>query len=133
MESTNVLQMPASTKTVGKLQLGKSKVLIPEMNRSSAHLFAAALRAFAVDAQVLATGRGLELGKKYTSGKECYPCLVTLGDLLHFIDEEKRRLGRPSMRTAMFSSCRSLKALAASGCTINTSGWSWIRCPACGA
>ena len=93
MESTNVLQMPASTKTVGKLQLGKSKVLIPEMNRSSAHLFAAALRAFAVDAQVLATGRGLELGKKYTSGKECYPCLVTLGDLLYFIDEEKRRLG----------------------------------------
>ncbi len=93
MESANVLQMPASTKTVGKLQLGKSKVLIPEMNRSSAHLFAAALRAFAVDAQVLATGRGLDLGKKFTSGKECYPCLVTLGDLLHFVEEEKRRLG----------------------------------------
>jgi len=93
MESANVLQMPASTKTVGKLQLGKSKVLIPEMNRSSAHLFAAALRAFAVDARVLATGRGLDLGKKHTSGKECYPCLVTLGDLLHFIDEERQRLG----------------------------------------
>jgi predicted nucleotide-binding protein (sugar kinase/HSP70/actin superfamily) len=93
MESANVLQMPASTKTVGKIKLGKSKVLIPEMNRSSAHLFAAALRAFAVDAQVLATGRGLELGKKYTSGKECYPCLVTLGDLLYFIEEEKRHLG----------------------------------------
>jgi predicted nucleotide-binding protein (sugar kinase/HSP70/actin superfamily) len=67
--------------------------MIPEMNRSSAHLFAAALRAFAVDAQVLATGRGRDLGKKYTSGKECYPCLVTLGDLLHFIDEERQRLG----------------------------------------
>jgi len=93
MESANVLQMPASIKTVGKLQLGKSKVLIPEMNRSSAHLFAAALRAFAVDARVLATGRGLDLGKKHTSGKECYPCLVTLGDLLHFIDEERQRLG----------------------------------------
>ncbi len=93
MESANVLQMPASTKTVGKLQLGKSNVLIPEMNRSSAHLFAAALRAFAVDAQVLATGRGLDLGKKFTSGKECYPCLVTLGDLLHFVEEESRRLG----------------------------------------
>jgi predicted nucleotide-binding protein (sugar kinase/HSP70/actin superfamily) len=93
MESANVLQMAASAKTVGKLRLGKSKVLIPEMNRSSAHLFAAALRAFAVDAQVLATGQGLELGKKYTSGKECYPCLVTLGDLLHFVEEERRRLG----------------------------------------
>jgi len=93
MESTNVLQMPVSARTVGKLRLGKSKVLIPEMNRSSAHLFAAALRAFAVDAQVLETGRGMELGKKFTSGKECYPCLVTLGDLLHFVQEEWRRLG----------------------------------------
>ncbi len=93
MESANVLQMPTSTKTVGKLQLGKNKVLIPEMNRSSAHLFAAALRAFAADAQVLETGRGLELGKKFTSGKECFPCLVTLGDLLYFVEEERRRLG----------------------------------------
>lgn len=101
MENANVLQMPASTKTVGKLQLGKSKVLIPEMNRSSAHLFAAALRAFAVDAQVLATGRGLDLGKKFTSGKECYPCLVTLGDLLHFIDEERHRLG-PAFRAGRY-------------------------------
>jgi predicted nucleotide-binding protein (sugar kinase/HSP70/actin superfamily) len=93
MESVNVLQIPASAKTVGKLKLGKSIVLIPEMNHSSAHLFAAALRAFAVDAQVLATGRGMDLGKKLTSGKECYPCLVTLGDLLHFVEEERRRLG----------------------------------------
>jgi predicted nucleotide-binding protein (sugar kinase/HSP70/actin superfamily) len=89
--------MPAPAQTVGKFHLGQSRVLIPEMNRSSAHLFAAALRAFAVDAQVLATGRGLELGKKYTSGKECYPCLVTLGDLLHFIEEERQRLG-PAFR-----------------------------------
>jgi len=93
MESANVLQMPASARTVGKLRLGNSRVLIPEMNRSSAHLFAAALRAFAADAQVLETGSGLELGKKFTSGKECFPCLVTLGDLLNFVEEEKRRLG----------------------------------------
>jgi predicted nucleotide-binding protein (sugar kinase/HSP70/actin superfamily) len=93
MESVNVLQMPASTKTVGKIELGKSKVLIPEMNHSSAHLFSAALKAFAVDAQVLETGRGLELAKKFTSGKECFPCLVTLGDLLNFVEEERRRLG----------------------------------------
>jgi len=93
METPNIFQMPASTRTIGKLQLAKSSVLIPEMNRSGAHLFAAALRAFEVDAQVLATYQGLDLGRKYTSGKECYPCLVTLGDLLHFIENEKQRLG----------------------------------------
>lgn len=92
MQSMNVFHMPASPQTVGRLQPGQSTVLIPEMNRSSAHLFAAALRAFSVDARVLPTCRGLDLGKKYTSGKECYPCLVTLGDLLNFIEEEKWRL-----------------------------------------
>jgi predicted nucleotide-binding protein (sugar kinase/HSP70/actin superfamily) len=85
--------MPVSTRTIGKLQLAKSTVLIPEMNRSGAHLFAAALRAFDADARVLATYQGLDLGRKYTSGKECYPCLVTLGDLLHFVEKEKQRLG----------------------------------------
>ena len=92
METPSILHVPASTRTIGKLQLAKSTVLIPEMNRSSAHLFAAALKAFDVDAQVLATCQGLDLGRKYTSGKECYPCLVTLGDLLHFIETEKQRL-----------------------------------------
>jgi predicted nucleotide-binding protein (sugar kinase/HSP70/actin superfamily) len=93
MQNRNVFQLPAATPSVETPHPGGSSVLIPEMNRSSAHLFAAALKAFAVDARVLPTGSGLELGKKYTSGKECYPCLVTLGDLLHFIDEEKRRRG----------------------------------------
>ncbi|MGE5256162.1 MAG: hypothetical protein ACM3KE_05790 [Hyphomicrobiales bacterium] len=93
METPNILQMPAPTRTLGKLRLAQSTVLIPEMNRSGAHLFAAALRAFDVDARVLPTYQGLEFGRKYTSGKECYPCLVTLGDLLHFIEKEKQRLG----------------------------------------
>jgi predicted nucleotide-binding protein (sugar kinase/HSP70/actin superfamily) len=93
MDTANILHMPAPARTLGKLQLAQSTVLIPEMNRSGAHLFASALRAFDVDAQVLATYQGLDFGRKYTSGKECYPCLVTLGDLLHFIEKEKQRLG----------------------------------------
>jgi predicted nucleotide-binding protein (sugar kinase/HSP70/actin superfamily) len=93
METPNILHMPAPSRTLGKLQLAKSTVLIPEMNRSGAHLFAAALRAFDVDARVLPTYQGLDFGRKYTSGKECYPCLVTLGDLLHFVEKEKKRLG----------------------------------------
>ena len=63
------------------------------MSRNGAHLLAAAVRAFDFECRVLETYQGLELGKKYTSGKECYPCLVTLGDILHFVKKEKQRLG----------------------------------------
>jgi predicted nucleotide-binding protein (sugar kinase/HSP70/actin superfamily) len=83
-----------SSKTVGRIHLERSKFLIPDMNRATTHLLAAALRSFDIDAHVLPTYKGLELGKKFTSGKECFPCLVTLGDLLYFIDEEKQRLGK---------------------------------------
>ena len=84
---------PPSTSTLGKVDLRGKTFLIPEMNRVASHLIAASFRSFGVDAQVLKTYRGLDYGKKYTSGKECYPCLITLGDLLHFVEEEKRRLG----------------------------------------
>jgi predicted nucleotide-binding protein (sugar kinase/HSP70/actin superfamily) len=82
-----------SMKSVGKIQLGGKKVLIPEMNTMAARLFAAAFRAFGVDARVLQTYRGIDLGRRFTSGKECYPCQVTLGDILCFAREEKQRLG----------------------------------------
>jgi predicted nucleotide-binding protein (sugar kinase/HSP70/actin superfamily) len=36
---------------------------------------------------------GLHLGKELTSGKECFPCQITLGDVLHFLGEEKQRRG----------------------------------------
>lgn len=78
-----------SPSTLGKVGLRGKTFLIPEMNRIASHLIAASVRSFGVDAQVLKTYRGLDYGKKFTSGKECYPCLVTLGDLLHFVAEEK--------------------------------------------
>jgi activator of 2-hydroxyglutaryl-CoA dehydratase len=51
----------------------------PEMNRIAAHLFSATLKGFGLGAEVLPTFRGMDLGRAYTSGKECYPCQVTLG------------------------------------------------------
>jgi predicted nucleotide-binding protein (sugar kinase/HSP70/actin superfamily) len=78
---------------VGKIRFGKKTVLIPEMNRATALLLAATLRGFGVEARVLETYKGLDLGKEYTSGKECYPCQVTLGDILYFVQKEKQRLG----------------------------------------
>jgi predicted nucleotide-binding protein (sugar kinase/HSP70/actin superfamily) len=68
-------------------------LLIPDMNRVGANLLAATFRAFGVRARVMETYKGMDLGKKYTSGKECYPCQVTMGDILHFIEQEKDALG----------------------------------------
>ena len=82
-----------SMMNLGKIQVCGKKVLIPEMNKVAASLFAATFRSFGVDAHVLPTYRGLDLGRKFTSGKECYPCQVTLGDILRFVEEEKERLG----------------------------------------
>ena len=77
-----------------KFQVQRKMILIPEMNRVGARLFAATLRRFDLNARALPTGQGMELGRANTSGKECYPCQVTLGDILHFMAEEKKRLGR---------------------------------------
>ncbi|MFP3927828.1 MAG: hypothetical protein ACLFUP_02905 [Desulfobacteraceae bacterium] len=62
------------------------------MNRTGCLLMAAAFRAFGAKAQVMETYQGLELGKEFTSGKECFPCQVTTGDILHFMAREKERL-----------------------------------------
>lgn len=79
---------------VGKFQVEKKMILIPEMNHVGVRLFAAALRGFGLNAMPLPTGKGMELGRANTSGKECYPCQVTLGDILYFMAEEKNRLGK---------------------------------------
>ncbi len=94
MEASNVIEFPPLSETLGKFHLTKKKVLIPEMNKMTAHLFAATFRSFGIEAQVLRTYGGIDLGKKYTSGKECYPCQVTLGDILCFAKEERERLGQ---------------------------------------
>ncbi len=72
---------------------GARRVLIPEMALSGARLMAAAFRAFGVPAEVMESYRGLALGKEFTSGKECFPCQVTLGDILHHLGREEERLG----------------------------------------
>jgi len=78
---------------VGRFDLRGKKVLIPEMNRIGMHLLAGVFRSYGVDALVIETYKGLALGKEFTSGKECFPCQVTTGDILQFIQKEKERLG----------------------------------------
>jgi predicted CoA-substrate-specific enzyme activase len=60
-------------------------VLIPNMS-SHAYGLAAAFRACGVDAQVLPEPdqETLYWGRQYTSGKECFPCIVTTGDMVKY-------------------------------------------------
>ena len=90
MQSDNFKEL---SNNLGKFNLRGKTVLIPEMNRIGAHLFAANFRSFGVNAEVLETYKGCDLGKQYTSGKECYPCLVTLGDMLYFVEKKNNNGG----------------------------------------
>ncbi len=93
MNSRHENNIDSLTKGIGKFDLGNKTVLIPEMNRIAAHLIAATFRSFGINALVLQTYKGLDLGKKYTSGKECFPCQITLGDILLFLKTEQAKLG----------------------------------------
>ena len=93
MEAITQNNEEGTSLNLGKIRLGKKTVLIPEMNRATVLLLAATFRGFGVEARTLETYKGLDLGKEYTSGKECYPCQVTLGDILYFIQKEKEKLG----------------------------------------
>jgi predicted nucleotide-binding protein (sugar kinase/HSP70/actin superfamily) len=68
-------------------------LLIPDMAPFASRLLAAVFRAVGVNALIMETYKGLSLGKEFTSGKECFPCQVTLGDILYFLHGEKQRLG----------------------------------------
>ena len=63
------------------------KVYIPAMT-DHAHILAAAFRACGGDAEVLPVSdqETLKLGRKMTSGKECYPCILTTGDLAKLVN-----------------------------------------------
>ncbi|MDY6838734.1 MAG: CoA activase [Thermodesulfobacteriota bacterium] len=81
------------SENVGQFSLRGKTFLIPEMNRVGAHLLAGAFKGFGIRALVMETYKGLDLGKQFTSGKECFPCQVTTGDILLFIKKEKEALG----------------------------------------
>ena len=61
-----------------------TKLWIFPMAHGGIHALAAAWRAFGVDAEVIppSDGETLELGARHSSGDECLPQKITLGDLL---------------------------------------------------
>ena len=64
------------------------KIYIPRMGVGSARAVAAVMRSLGVEADALPPSgtRTLELGGKYSSGDECYPLKVTLGDFLQITE-----------------------------------------------
>jgi predicted nucleotide-binding protein (sugar kinase/HSP70/actin superfamily) len=93
MESDKVINFQSLKDRVGRFNLRDKTFLIPEMNRIGTHLLAATFRGFDIHAKVMDTCKGLDLGQEYTSGKECYPCQITTGDILYYMQKEKERLG----------------------------------------
>ncbi len=59
------------------------KVYIPRMD-DHASVLAGAMRFYGIDAEALPMpdAESLEYGRRFTSGKECYPCILTTGDIV---------------------------------------------------
>jgi len=71
------------TVAYNKASDAKRKVYIPKMC-DHAYTLAAAFRKQGVEAEVTppADSQTVSLGRKHTSGKECYPCTITTGDMV---------------------------------------------------
>ena len=87
---------------------GRMRLYIPYMD-DHGYAIAAAMRATGVDAvqMPMADQRTVELGRKVTSGKECYPCIITTGDILRMVNDPEFDAERAAffMPTA-FGPCR---------------------------
>ncbi len=69
--------------------LAAKRIYIPPMAYGSARAFASAFRAIGLDAEPTPPSdhRTRELGAKYTSGDECYPAKVTVGDFMKLLEK----------------------------------------------
>ena len=72
----------------GAHPLEGKKVYIPPMAYGSGRAFASVFRALGVDADIVppSDDRTRELGARYTSGDECYPAKVTVGDFMKVLE-----------------------------------------------
>lgn len=82
--------LPATERAAGadRQPLTGKKVYIAPMAEGSARVFAACLRAHGIDGEAIppSDARTLELGARHTSGDECYPAKITVGDSLKVLE-----------------------------------------------
>ncbi len=78
-----------SSQTNRQNSLAGKTVYIPVMADGLSESFAAIFRWLGIEASTTppSNQRTLELGAKFTSGDECYPAKVTIGDLLRVIEQ----------------------------------------------
>ena len=69
---------------------------VPQMTYAGSRMMAAVFRSIGIDAEVTpdSNDQTLELGGLYTSGEECYPDKVTMGDFLRVIHSPDFDAGR---------------------------------------
>lgn len=78
----------ADADTVQKMNRLDGRTLwVPRMSYAGARLFSAVFRSVGVDARECPESdeKTLELGGLYTSGEECYPAKITIGDFLRIV------------------------------------------------
>lgn len=75
--------------SVKKKELKGRTLYIPQMAYEGAKFLAAAMRSEGIDATIspFSDTRTLELAARYTSGDECFPEIVTLGDFLKVVEQ----------------------------------------------
>jgi predicted nucleotide-binding protein (sugar kinase/HSP70/actin superfamily) len=81
--------IPAGGDGQGRKQsLRGRKLWIPQMSHGGSIAFAAAFRSVGIEAEICpdSDARTLDLGGRYTSGEECLPARVTLGNFLKVIE-----------------------------------------------
>jgi len=83
LQSGPAPKAPAPIKKFRTIPTNNNKVYIPYMDDHGYGL-AAAMRYNGIRAEALpmADRQSVELGQRYTSGKECYPCIITTGDIV---------------------------------------------------
>ncbi|MCJ7796005.1 MAG: hypothetical protein MUQ56_04460, partial [Thermoleophilia bacterium] len=81
----------SSPMATGDVDLAGRTLYLPRMPFGGSRLLAAAFHSIGFDARVIAESdaRTLELGSKYTSGDECYPQKVVMGDFMKLIEDEQ--------------------------------------------
>ena len=93
---------PAPSSTQRHHQYGQRKLYIPFMSEH-AHALCSAFKSQGIMAEVMPESdeETIQYGRMYTSGKECFPCLVTTGDMIKItrsgqFDPEKSAFFMPS-------------------------------------
>jgi predicted nucleotide-binding protein (sugar kinase/HSP70/actin superfamily) len=78
---------------VGGPSLKERVLYLPRMSSGAARCISAALRGYGIDARPLppSDARTLEYGGRFTSGDECYPEVLTLGDIMKVVLDSGER------------------------------------------